>query len=183
MTEADVFTHVNATQLCRQAEENIPEALRMRYEQADNHIGKEGMKYVEGRALLQTIHFLEKANAYTTIENITKSYVRRPEDYYSVLAEVKKALEILVERNVLITSGNQYRITSQIEQQIIDDMNSFSAEVYRVRAEITKILKQQKIIKVSQTLTSDGQAIPFCVESSLGKFCKCRRKIYEGQFL
>lgn len=39
---------------------NIPEALRMRYEQADNHIGKEGMKYVEGRALLQTIHFLEK---------------------------------------------------------------------------------------------------------------------------
>lgn len=169
MTEADVFTHVNATQLCRQAEENIPEALRMRYEQADNHISKEGMKYVEGRALLQTIHFLEKANAYTTIENITKSYVRRPEDYYSVLAEVKKALEILVERNVLITSGNQYRITSQIEQQIIDDMNSFSAEVYRVRAEITKILKQQKIIKVSQTLTSDGQAIPFCVESSLGE--------------
>lgn len=169
MTEADVFTHVNATQLCRQAEENVPEALRMRYEQADNHIGKEGMKYVEGRALLQTIHFLEKANAYTTIENITKSYVRRPEDYYSVLAEVKKALEILVERNVLITSGNQYRITSQIEQQIIDDMNSYSAEVYRVRAEVTKILKQQKIIKISQTLVSDGQAIPFCVENSLGE--------------
>ena len=169
MTEADVFTHVNATQLCRQAEENIPEALRMRYEQADDYINKIGMKYVEGRALLQTIHFLEKANAYTTIENITKSYVRRPEDYYSVLAEVKKALEILVERNVLIASDNQYRITSQIEQQIIDDMNSFSAEAYRVRAEVTKILKQQKIIKISQTLTSDGQAVPFCVESSLGE--------------
>lgn len=75
----------------------------------------------------------------------------------------------MVERNVLITSGNQYRITSQIEQQIIDDMNSYSAEVYRVRAEVTKILKQQKIIKVSQTLTSDGQAIPFCVENSLGE--------------
>ena len=90
----------------------------------------------------------------------------------------------MVERNVLITSGNQYRITSQIEQQIIDDMNSFSAEVYRVRAEITKILKQQKIIKISQTLTSDGQAIPFCVESfSWREFCKCRRKIYESQLL
>lgn len=60
MTEADVFTHVNATQLCRQAEENIPEALRMRYEQADDYINKIGMKYVEGWALLQTIHFLEK---------------------------------------------------------------------------------------------------------------------------
>lgn len=169
MTEADVFTHVNATQLCRQAEENIQEALRIRYEQADNYINKMGMQYVEGKALLQTIHFLEKANAYTTIENITKSYVRRPEDYYSVLAEIKKALEILVERNVLITSGNQYRITSQIEQQIIDDMNSFSAEAYRVRAEVTKILKQQKIIKISQTLTSEGQVVPFCVESSLGE--------------
>lgn len=169
IAESDVYIHVNATQLCKQAEENIPESLRIRYEQADNHISKANLGLVNGKELLQTIHFLEKAEAHTSSDNITKSYIKTPEKYYETLAEVKKALGILEDSNVLIKVNNQYRITSQIEQQIIDDMNGFDPEPYRAISEVTKILKQEKIIKTSQSLMLDGQNIPFCVESSIGE--------------
>ena len=169
LTEDDVYTHVNATQLCKQAEESIPEALRLRYEQADNHLSKENFKEVDGKALMQAIHFLEKAEAQTTAENITRSYVRRPEDYYGVLAEIKKALEILVEHNILMLNNNQYRITSQVEQQIIDEMNAFTVESYRAIAEVTKVLKSQRMVKSCQNVIIDGQNIAYCVETSLGE--------------
>lgn len=169
LTDDDVYTHVNATQLCKQAEESVPEALRIRYEQADAHLVQEPFKYVRGRALLQTIHFLEKADAHTTPENIARSYVRRLEQYYDILSEVKQALGILTAHNVLIATGNQYKITSQIEQQIIDDMNAFDVPPYRAMSEVTKTLKQQKLIKVCQSVTQDGLNVPFGVETAIGE--------------
>ena len=169
MTEADVFTHVNATQLCNQAEESVTEALRMRYEQAEAHLSAEPFKYVQGKALLQTIHFLDKSGAHATVENIARSYVCRLEQYYDILAEVKQALDILVSHNVLIPTANQYKITSQIEQQIIDDMNGFEVPSYRSMAQVTNNLKQLKLVKVCQSLLQDGMNIPFCVETSIGE--------------
>src|SRR5574344_785749 len=169
MTEADVFTHVNATQLCNQAEESVTEALRMRYEQAEAHLSAEPFKYVHGKALLQTIHFLDKSGAHATVENIARSYVCRLEQYYDILAEVNEALDILVSHNVLIPTANQYKITSQIEQQIIDDMNGFEVPSYRSMAQVTNNLKQLKLVKVCQSLLQDGMNIPFCVETSIGE--------------
>ena len=152
----DIQYHVNAQQLCQQAELSEDEAMRIRYEQADNQLREmTDLKYVQsGRGLLQTIHFLFKANATTTVENISKSYVNKPDEYHAVLAEIKKVLEVLVQKDVLILSSNQYRITNQTEQRIIEEKKRFENEMpeYRIKSEIKKQLKTLSIVRDIQML-------------------------------
>lgn len=92
---------------------------------------------MKGKQLLQVIYFLAKSDARTTVENITSSYARRPEQYYEILDEVKRAVALLVENNVLLQTADQYRITSQIEQQIIDDMSKYEIPVYRQKLKLS----------------------------------------------
>ena len=91
LSDKDYHTHVNASQLCRQAEEAVAESLRKRYDQADEHLRELNLQFVKGRDMLQTIHFLTNSGAKTTAENISRAYVNCPDDYFSVLEEVKKA--------------------------------------------------------------------------------------------
>ena len=170
MTEEEVYTHVSAVELCNQAMDNVPVSLQLRYKQADDHIKADGkFKLVEGKQLLQVIYFLAKSNARTTVENITSSYARHPEQYYEILEEVKRAVALLVENNVLLQTADQYRITSQIEQQIIDDMNKYDIPVYRQEAEITARLKQLRLAKAAQAFLQDGVKYTFCVETAKGE--------------
>ncbi len=170
MTEEEVYTHVSAVELCNQAMENVPESLRIRYKQAEDHIKADGnFKLIEGKKLLQVIYFLAKSDARTTVENITSSYARHPEQYYEILEEVKRAVALLVDNNVLLQTAEQYRITSQIEQQIIDDMNKYEIPVYRQKAEIISRLKQLRLVKAAQGFTLDSVKYDFCVETSNGE--------------
>ncbi len=170
MTEEEVYTHVSAVELCNQAMENVPVSLQLRYQQADNHIQADGsFKLIDGKKLLQVIYFLAKSDARTTVENITSSYARHPEQYYEILEEVKRAVALLVDNNVLLQTAEQYRITSQIEQQIIDDMNKYEIPVYRQKAEIISRLKQLRLVKAAQGFTLDSVKYDFCVETSNGE--------------
>ena len=170
MTEEEVHTHVSSVELCNQAMENIPESLRMRYQQAEEHLAADGsFKLVSGKKLLQVIYFLAKSDARTTVDNIASSYARHPEQYYDILEEVKRAVALLVENNVLLQTADQYRITSQIEQQIIDDMVKYEIPLFRQEAEITKRLKQLRLVKEAQSLMLDGAKLSYCVETSKGE--------------
>lgn len=163
--EENVFVHVNASQLCRQAEDNVSESLNNRYNQAEGLIHLPEYKLVNGRDLLQTIHFLTQAEVIlTTAENIAKSYVSSPDDYYDVKAEICKALDILVENHILIYTGNQYRITSEIEQRIINDLNSFTVPGYRIKSEAVKVIKNMAIKRAAEHCNVDGLTIDFSVK-------------------
>lgn len=163
--EKDVFIHVNAAQLCRQAEDNVTESLNNRYIQAEGLIMIPDYKYVKGRDLLQTIHFLTQAEVIqTTAENIAKSYVSSPDDYYNVKSEVSKALEVLVENHILIYTGNQYRITSEIEQRIINDLNGFDVPAYRIKSEAVKVIKNLNIKRIAEHCNVDGLTVDFSVK-------------------
>lgn len=116
LSDKDYHTHVNASQLCRQAEEAVAESLRKRYDQADEHLRELNLQFVKGRDMLQTIHFLTNSGAKTTAENISRAYVNCPDDYFSVLEEVKKACKKLADDEILILSGDEYRITSETQQ-------------------------------------------------------------------
>lgn len=165
--EEDVTIHVNAAQLCRQAEDNVSASLNNRYEQAAGLIKEPEYKYVKGRDLLQTIHFLTQAEVISTnADNIAKSYVSSPDDYYSVKAEVSKALDQLKEANILILTANQYRITSEIEQRIIGDLNSFTIPGYRVKAEAVKTLKNLPITRHAGGCMVDAINVDFAVKTN-----------------
>lgn len=170
MKDENVFTHVNGHQLCKQAEDKVPETLRNRYEQAENCLKDYHLDKVNGKNLLLVIHFLSGAEVInTSAENITKSYISKIDDYYTVLEEIKKGLEILVEKNILIYTGNQYRITSEIEQRIINTMTAHDPQNFRIMGEATKCLKAQKIIKDSQTITVDGTPCQFYLSMNNGE--------------
>lgn len=170
MKDENLYTHVNGHQLCNQAEDKVPEVLRHRYEQAESCLKDNNFTKVSGKKLLLVIHFLTGAEVInTSAENITKSYISKIEDYYPVLEEIKKALELLVEKNILIYTGNQYRITSEIEQRIISVMTGFEPQNFRITGETTKHLKNQKIIKDAQSTLVDGTPCQFHLEMNNGE--------------
>lgn len=162
--------HVTATQLCNQAELNAEEAQRVRYEQAANALKDKGYKFVEGKKLLQTIHFLAKTEVtQTTAENICRAYVDCPENYYDVLEEIKSALSLLTENRIVLLTGNQYRITNQTEMRILDDMKNYDVPPYIIRGEITKTLKGMQMFRGIQSLTVETVPVSFLISREDGE--------------
>lgn len=169
LSNKDIHTHVNASQLCRQAEEAVAESLRVRYSQADEHLKEMNLHFVIGHDMLQTIHFLTESGAKTTAENISRAYVNCPDDYFSVLEEVKKACKKLADDEILILSGDEYRITSETQQRIFEMMNNIDIANYRIKGEITKQVKQMSLVRGAQNLTVDSVNVGFAVQSDSGE--------------
>ena len=169
LSNKDIHTHVNASQLCRQAEEAVAESLRVRYSQADEHLKEMNLHFVVGHDMLQTIHFLTESGAKTTAENISRAYVNCPDDYFSVLEEVKKGCKKLADDEILILSGDEFRITSETQQRIFEMMNNIDIANYRIKGEITKQVKQLSLVRGAQNLTVDSVNVGFAVQSDSGE--------------
>ena len=170
LSDRDLPIHVNASQLCRQAEEAVAESLRIRYDQADEHLKGMNLRFVVGHDMLQTIHFLTESGAKTTVENISRAYVNCPDDYFTVLDEVKKACKKLADDEILILSGDEYRITSETQQRIFEMMNNYDGIAsYLIKGEITKQVKQMALVRGAQNITVDGMNIGFSVQSDSGE--------------
>ena len=170
MADRDIFVHVNASQLCRNAEESVPESLRARYNQADEHMTDIKLKFVVGHDMLQTIHFLTESGAKTTVENISRAYVNCPNDYFTVLEEVKKACKKLADDEILILSGDEYRITSETQQRIFEMMANYDGIAnYRIKGEITKEVKKMQLVRQAQTITADSGNVTFALQTDGGE--------------
>ena len=170
LSDRDLYTHVNASQLCRNAEEAVPESLRARYNQADEHLTDIKLKFVVGHDMLQTIHFLTESGAKTTVENISRAYVNCPNDYFTVLEEVKKACKKLADDEILILSGDEYRITSETQQRIFEMMANYDGIAnYRIKGEITKEVKKMQLVRQTQTITADSGNVTFALQTDGGE--------------
>ena len=170
MADRDIFVHVNASQLCRNAEESVPESLRARCNQADEHLTDIKLKFVVGHDMLQTIHFLTESGAKTTVENISRAYVNCPNDYFTVLEEVKKACKKLADDEILILSGDEYRITSETQQRIFEMMANYDGIAnYRIKGEITKEVKKMQLVRQAQTITADSGNVTFTLQTDGGE--------------
>ena len=170
IADRDIFVHVNASQLCRNAEESVPEYLRARYNQADEHLTDIKLKFVVGHDMLQTIHFLTESGAKTTVENISRAYVNCPNDYFTVLEEVKKACKKLADDEILILSGDEYRITSETQQRIFEMMANYDGIAnYRIKGEITKEVKKMQLVRQAQTITADSGNVTFALQTDGGE--------------
>ena len=170
MADRGIFVHVNASQLCRNAEESVPESLRVRYSQADEHLSDMKLKFVVGHDMLQTIHFLTESGAKTTVENISRAYVNCPDDYFDVLEEVKQACRKLSDDEILILSGDEYRITSETQQRIFEMMANYDGIAnYRIKGEITKVVKKMQLVRQAQNLAVDSVNVAFTVLSDGGE--------------
>ena len=139
------------------------------YSQADEHLKEMNLHLVVGHDMLQVIHFLTESGAKTTAENISRAYVNCPDDYFSVLGEVKKACKKLADDEILILSGDEFRITSETQQRIFEMMNNIDIANYRIKGEITKQVKQLSLVRGAQNLTIDSVNVGFAVQSDSGE--------------
>lgn len=162
--------HVNATQLCNQADDRVEEALNNRYRQADEVLSGEKFDHISGKKLLQTLNFLTKSEvARRTANNIAKSYLNRPEDYHDILQEVKRALTILERSQIVIKSGEQYSITSEAEQRILDDMRRFDVQSWEMIQDVNTVIKNRDFVKALANLSVSGMNVRFKVATVDGE--------------
>lgn len=119
---------------------------------------------ISGRRLLETINFLHEAEVVpTTLQNILKSFTSNSEEYYKKQEEVTKALEILTEAKILLDTNKTYRITSDIEQRLLDEMNAFTVQGYNKKNKFTLALKGSTALKSLAKISLEGQQFDFYI--------------------
>ena len=76
-------------------------------------------------------NYLYKLGSIPTSKNIPMNFLLiNPDDYLKIEKDIKEALDNLVDARILILNESQYRITSDIEQRLLDEMNEFAVQSY-----------------------------------------------------
>ncbi|MCF8000480.1 MAG: BREX system P-loop protein BrxC [Halanaerobiales bacterium] len=141
--EEDIGKFVTGYQLCDYGFPMPQSELEEKFKKAKTDLKDEGQN-VDGEKLLKTIYFLEKSDDLKrTTSNITKSY----NDELRYIGEIKEdfneSLELLEEKNYLLKENEEYKITSDVEKSLLEEMNQRTVDwenrVKIVRDKISKL--------------------------------------------
>ena len=163
LSEKELFETVTGWQIAKQAQPQPSVRLVSRYDNAER-ILKANHPSISGRNLLETIYFLTEAEVVpTTVSNIIKSYVDDPEDFYKIQDEIIKALADLTEAKILLSTNNTYRITSDIEQGLLEEMNGFTVQGFVKKKQVVKAYKASPFIRSLARITDDNLLYDFYI--------------------
>jgi hypothetical protein len=161
--EEDLFKTVAGWQIAKQAQPSPPVRLVNRYDNAERILSQNNSS-ISGRKLLETINFLSEAEVTpANIDNIIKSYINEPDQYHSVKGEIEKALEDLLEAKILLKSNGTYRITSDIEQRLLDEMNGYTVQGFVKKKKFVETLKQSELLKNINRINDNGLNFDFYI--------------------
>ncbi|MFA4851028.1 MAG: BREX system P-loop protein BrxC [Bacteroidales bacterium] len=153
LQQNELFEVATGWQIVKEAQPQPPVRLVNRYSNAEN-ILKETGSTINGRRLLETIHFLSQADlAPTSLPNIVKSFITDSDDFHRINADIKKALDDLVEAKILLPSNGTYRITSDIEQRLLDEMNGYTVQGFQKKKQVVTAYKASSYIKALARIT------------------------------
>ena len=164
---ADVPLHQFATafDICNQAQTAPPADLVNRYDNANQILGS---SLLEGRKILEVIHFLSESDLVkATTESITKSYIRDLNDYYKVKPLIEDALQILVDAKILLITNGVYKITSDLEGKLLDDMKDFPVELFNKKRDFIEYLKKFQPLRSLGTVTDGSNSYGFNISTDL----------------
>lgn len=165
MRDQDLFNFTTGHAICIEAQTTPPVGLVNKYDTALK-ILKEANSAIHGEKLLKTIHLLSDSEVVSpTVENITKSYIADISAYYSAKPQIEAALLLLVESKVLLLSNNNYKITSDLEGKLLEEMNGFNVELFSKKRSLIKALKEYKLFVPVATLIDGGEPFKFSVIS------------------
>lgn len=158
-----MFGTTTGWQITKQAQPQPDVRLVNRYDNAER-ILKVNHSPISGRHLLETIHFLTEAEVVpASLSNIIKSYIDEPEDYHKVQDDIIKALDDLVEAKILLPASNTYRITSDIEQRLLDEMNGFAVQGFVKKKQVITAYKASPFIKTLARITDGNLPYDFYI--------------------
>ncbi|GEM55955.1 hypothetical protein FB1_21760 [Flavobacterium branchiophilum NBRC 15030 = ATCC 35035] len=164
----ELYKFTTAHDLCTQAQTAPPADLDNKYKNATRILDNSNID-INGEKLLKTIHFINEAEsiASPTIENITKLYNPDIEKYYEVKPLVEEALNLLVEAKIVLVSNNNYKITSNLEGKLLEEMKDFDVELFIKKRELVNYLKKSNIFRPIATINESTVAYNFNVLTDL----------------
>ena len=160
-----LFNVATGWQIAKEAQPQPPVRLVNRFANADTILRNEHID-IHGRHLLETIHFLTEAEvAPTSLSNIVKANIKSPEDFHTAQAVIIKALDALVEHKILLLSNGTYRITSDIEQRLLDEMNQYPVQIFKKKQLVIAAFKNAAFIKALARINDNNTAYDFYITS------------------
>jgi uncharacterized membrane-anchored protein YhcB (DUF1043 family) len=158
-----LFRTVTGWQIAKQGQPQPDVRLVSRYDGAER-ILREASSSISGRKLLETINLLYEAEVTpTTIPNIIKAYSSDPEEYYRIKVAIETALETLTENKILLDTNKTYRITSDIEQRLLDEMSGFTVQTFIKKKQLADYYKSANFTKVLSRITDDSLPYDFYI--------------------
>lgn len=160
---ADLFHTVTGWNIAKEGQPQPPVRLVSRYDNAERILLEAGSS-ISGRRLLETINFLTEAEVTpSSLPNITKSFISDPDEQFKVQDEIVKALDLLTEAKVLLDTNKTYRITSDIEQRLLDEMNGYTVQGFVKKKQLVTAYKGANITKSIAKVTDNGLPFDFYI--------------------
>lgn len=165
MSNKDLYSFTTGYDLCSQAQTAPPFELTNKYDTAIQILEKNNSK-INGGNLLKTIHIhSDSVIIPPTLENITKSYITNIETYYDNKALIEKALNLLVESKILLFSNNNYKITSDLEGKLLEEMNDINIEYFTKKATLITYIKDYKLFASVSSFNESNDNFKFSIHS------------------
>ncbi len=166
MGNLDSYNFATASDICDEAQTAPSAALVNKYDTARQILKDTD---IDGVRLLKAIHFLSESELVsTTVENITKVYISNVDDYFTVKPQIEEALNKLTSTKVLLESNNNFKITSDLETKLLDEMNAITVEHFIRKRELITRLQKNPLIKSIASLPDNSVTYNFQVASDLG---------------
>ncbi len=168
LQEKKLFHFTTGYEICSEAQTAPPTSLGLKYETAQKILGSV-FSYIDGEQLLKTIHLLSDADVVSaSLENITKAYISDLKDYYEYKPKIQDALDRLVEAKQLLLSNHQYKITSDLESKLLEEMKDFDVELYMKKRELVNHIKKTALFNPVSNVSDGSESFKFNVVSDLG---------------
>ena len=125
--QENIGKFVTAYQLCDYGFPMPPSELEEKFNQAKQDLEDEGVE-VDGEYLLKTLFFLERSeDLKTSIDNIVRAYTEDIDHYIGeIKPEFEEAMELLEEKTYVLQENMEYKITSDVEKKMLEEMNQIN---------------------------------------------------------
>lgn len=163
MHERELYSFTPGYAICTEAQTEPPIELANKYDTAKKILNE---STIDGEKLLKTIHLLANSKVVSpSVENITKSYISDITTYYVVKPVIKEALDSLLEAEVLLLSNNSYKITSDLERKLLEEMKSFEVKLFSKKNSLINFIKDYKLFTPVATFNDGSDSFKFSVLS------------------
>ena len=165
MRDQELFSFAPGYAICNEAQQAPPVSLVNKYDTARKILKVKNLD-LDGGKLLKTIHLLSDSEIISpTVESITKSYISNISTYYDVKPKIEKMLHLLVEAKVLLLSNNNYKITSDLEGKLLEEMKDIDFELFSKKRFLINYFKDNKFFNTVATLNDGTDSFKFSVLS------------------
>lgn len=167
MKDRDLYSFTTAADLCNEAQTAPPVDLVNKYATAKKIINNSDID-LDGELLLKALHFINESELTSpTIENVTKVYISDISTYYEVKPNIEKALNLLVESKILLVANGNYKITSNLEGKLLEEMKDFDVELFIKKRELVTYLKRLSLFRQVSVINENAVAYNFNILTDL----------------